>query len=147
MRPNDAVFFVALVVLVASTGCGGDTDSGPDPSPNRPADPTPTRGDVSPVVDFQDYMLGELPGPGILSRDPFDDGTPEPVVRREAPAVRPRIPAPQLRGIVRSTDRLVALFDHGSAGLGESVRGWKITSIDERSVTLQRNGRTVRRAL
>ena len=97
---------------------------------------------VEPITDFDRYMLGDLPGPGTLARDPFSD-TRRPTVR----APRSAAPAPDLRGIVRADGRLVALFDRGTAGQGESVAGWTVHSIDERSVTLQRNGRTVRRSL
>lgn len=138
---------LGLLVALALLGCG---DAPPaDDSPSAARDGAPAQAQVAPVTDFQEYMLGDLPAPGTLSRDPFDEqGRPQ--AAPPAPTLRkgptPR-PAPQLRGIIRSRGRLVALFDHGSGGLGEDVRGWTVSSIDERTVTLQRNGRTVRRSL
>lgn len=146
MRRTEATAFGAFVFLFLMSGCG-DGERSAQPAPTNPRDRAPVQADVAPVYDFQEYMLGELPGPGALARDPFDDqGEEPPVVRTQTP-VRRSVPAPQLNGIMRSGDRLVALFDRGSAGKGESVRGWKIVEIDERSVTLQRNGRTVRRSM
>lgn len=141
MRRTDPLGWIGLALALGLFACADD----PAPPAETGAAVERTRGTVpvEPITDFDRYMLGDLPGPGALARDPFDDA------RR--PAVdTPRatsFPAPALRGIVRADGRLVALFDRGSAGQGETVAGWSVRSIDQRSVTLQRNGRTVRRSL
>jgi len=146
MKRSETLCFGTFVFLFLMTGCG-EGEPARTPTPENPRQSAPAQADVAPAYDFQEYMLGELPGPGTLARDPFGDQREDaPIVREKAP-VRRRVPAPQLNGIMRSGDRLVALFDRGSAGKDESVRGWKIIEIDERSVTLQRNGRTVRRSM
>ena len=145
MRRADLVLVLAGAIVVA--GCGGEDRAVRREATGAASTATPPPAETVPETDFERYMLGDLPGPGTLVRDPFGENRPPEVVVPEA-APRPRrIPAPSLRGIIRSNGRFVALFDRGTAGEGETVRGWTVHAIDERSVTLQRRGRTVRRTL
>lgn len=147
LRPRPALALVLLLVgaSAASTGCAGDGERSGD----RDLRATPTLGaDVAPVPEFEEYMLGDLPSPRAPGRDPFTDvreEAPAPAPRRISPAPPPA--APSLRGIVRSEGRLVALFDGGAAGRGETVSGWRVVEIDVRSVLITRGERRVRRSL
>jgi len=131
-----------LLLLVA--GCSSD---GRTPPPPPASSAEATKADPTPVPDFHSYVLGELPAPNAVERDPFVDRTePDPPPAPGVRTARP-VPAPSLRGIVRSEGRLVALFDGGSAGVDDTVGGWRVTAIDARSVTLERGRRIVRRTL
>ncbi len=146
MRSAEIGSWSILVAALVGLGLGCSSGEEGDPAPPPASEPA-VRAEPGPVPDFRSYVLGDLPAPSSVDRDPFVDG----VEPESAPAPRVRaprpVPAPSLRGIVRSQGRLVALLDGGSAGVGDHVGGWRVKAIDARSVTLERGRRVVRREL
>ncbi len=146
MRSAEIGSWSILVAALVGLGLGCSSGEEPDPAP-RPASEPVARADPAPVPDFRSYVLGDLPAPSTVDRDPFvDRDEPESAPAPRVHTPRP-VPAPSLRGIVRSQGRLVALLDGGSAGVGDHVGGWRVKAIDARSVTLERGRRVVRREL
>ncbi len=148
IRGGMLVGLCALLGLV--TGCSKDQS---DPAAGRPDRPTIApdgvlEANANALPEFQRYMLGDLPSPGPTGRDPFGGRS---AIEAPLPLAAPSSPsapsAPNLRGIVRSQGRLVALFDRGSASTGETVSGWRVVEITARAVVLERASHRVSRSL
>lgn len=138
------------VLLMVFAACSKDRA---DPAAGRPDRPAVAsegvlEANANALPEFQRYMLGDLPSPGPAGRDPFGGRSSiEAPVLPAAPASPSAPSAPNLRGIVRSQGRLVALFDRGSASTGETISGWRVVEITARAVVLERASRRVSRSL
>lgn len=130
----------AFVLLTSA--CARDQHADPrsasSPSPAPAREPVEARAHSMP--EFREYMVGELPTIGVLSRDPFGTDESE-TSSRSAPStgVGEKRFVPVLTGIVVSAGRRVAMFDVGTAAAGETVAGWRVVEIGERSALLEKN--------
>ncbi len=149
MSRADTLLPGLFCAVAALAGCGGGA-APPEDAPVIEAVVESEAG-VQPLPDFQDYVVGDLGGLPPGRRDPFDDqriGLPPATPTNPAPhqkKARPR--ALRLLGIVQRDGRFVALFDGAMVEEGDAVRGWRILSIDERSVLIERHGQQRRLSL
>lgn len=130
------------VIAILGSGCSRDRTS--DASGTSSASPAPSlevieaRGTTMP--EFREYMVGDPPSIASVTRDPFGSAD-----RNSAPPATPSLGAavnrgvPVLTGIVVSGGKRVAMFDLGSAAAGETVGGWRVIEIGERSALLEKN--------
>lgn len=138
--------WVAMALLWGGVaGCSSSETA--QNTPPRPAPPV-VQANAAPLPDFHQYVVGALEEPTANDRDPFAE-------LRGASPKSPYIERPHrrgpirftLRGIVERDGRRVALFARGSVGVGETLAGWTVTGIEERSVVLRRGSSEKRLSL
>jgi len=141
MNRSDLVILLAGIALLAA--CGGEEPV--DEDWLEDALHGGAAADLAPLPDFHDYVVGDLATPP-RTRDPFDTRA----YQRDAPSAA--TPAPtddplDLRGIVQSEGRWVALLGHQSVAQGDRIAGWRVLHIDARTVVLGKGMKTKRLSL
>lgn len=135
-----------VVLLTAGlVGCGGADDT-LDEDWLEQALEGGSEADLAPLPDFHDYVVGDLQTPP-RTRDPFDTRAYQRSGRPSAPTATPTADPLDLRGIVQSDGRWVALLGSRSVAKGDRVDGWRVLHIDARTVVLANGMRTKRLSL
>lgn len=126
---------LVAVLLGALVACAPE-----EPARTKPADPPPLiQAEAAPLPDFHRFVVGDLEEPPNPDRDPFAETRTQvrsPV--RGRVAHRPTAARLELRGIVERDGERVALFQRGSVRVGETIAGWKVEEIGDRTVILRR---------
>lgn len=138
-RSENWTWLVALGLLLV-LGCGGSEDL-PDADWLEDALSAGSDAELTPLPDFHDFVVGDLSAPAP-TRDPFDSHA----YQKGRPSATPSTPTAanpfELRGIVASGGRWVALVGSRSVAEDDTIDGWRVRHIDAKSVVLTKGMRT-----
>jgi len=140
MSRSDASIWAVALALLLLLGCGGSEDL-PDADWLEDALAAGSNVELTPLPDFHDFVVGDVSEPP-RTRDPFDNHS----YQRGRPTAAPTTPTGpnpfELRGIVESGGRWVALVGGRSVAQDDIIDGWRVRHIDAKTVVLTKGMRT-----